>query len=562
MALNSINTNISALSAQQNINSANRLTGGSIARLSSGDRIIRAADDVAGLSVGTALRTEVTTLRQALVNSNQANSLLQVADGALAQVTDILQRQKSIAVQAGSGSLTDTERGFLNQEFQALAQEIDRIVDSTNFNGVGLIGGGLGNASTLIDTDAQVATIDFNTTNAAVTNSAVSIQAFNTTTGVELQGVAAPGEVELVAADGTTPLANGEYLGVNSAVIGSFESFSLSDVTFGAANVGTATLTASINGTEFTGNVVAGATSVVVSNGNTRIALGVTAIALTDAGTVALSEAQIDQDFVSTEILRTSSLGGVDFAGTALQGAVGNAAFGGNASVRVGTSGDVDISNFNYVSGAAANQNILTVEVNGETFTATAVTDQIDATTNIVFTNGAQDAVNINLTGIAAPDTIANIRADAGDREAFLNALNVGFSRSGGGLNFAVGSSADDSIRVQIDDASTTSLYAGQSLTVASAAEADVASSAIDIALDNLTAIRADVGALQSRFDFASAQVESAIQNQDAARGTFLDADISAESTAFASAQVQLQAGISVLAQANLLPQNLLKLIG
>ena len=279
MALNSINTNIAALSAQQNINRASSSAGGSIARLSSGNRITRAADDVASLSVGTSLRTQVTTLRQALVNSNQANSLLQVADGALGQVTDILQRQKSISVQAGSGSLTDTERGFLNQEFQALAQEIDRLVDSTNFNGVSLIGGGLGNSTSIIDTDAQVATINLAGTDATVTNAAVSIQAFNTDTGAELQGVAAAGEVELVAADGTTPLTDGEYLGVNSAVAGAFDSFTLSNVTYGAANVGTATLTVSIGGTDFTGNVVAGATSVVVSNGETRIGLGVTAVA-------------------------------------------------------------------------------------------------------------------------------------------------------------------------------------------------------------------------------------------------------------------------------------------
>ena len=73
--------------------------------------------------------------------------------------------------------------------------------------------------------------------------------------------------------------------------------------------------------------------------------------------------------------------------------------------------------------------------------------------------------------------------------------------------------------------------------------------------------LRADVGALQSRFSYATDAIQSSLENQDAARGTFLDTDVSAESTAYASAQVQLQAGISVLAQANQLPQNLLKLL-
>ncbi len=143
MSLNSINTNIAAYSAQSNINKASNQASSSIARLSSGERIVRAADDVAALSVGTSLRTNVTTLRQALVNTSQGSSLLQVADGALAQITDILQRQKAIAVQAGAGSLSDSERGFLNQEFQNLTLEIDRLAGQTNFNGVSLLDGSL-----------------------------------------------------------------------------------------------------------------------------------------------------------------------------------------------------------------------------------------------------------------------------------------------------------------------------------------------------------------------------------------------------------------------------------
>lgn len=143
MALNSINTNVAAYYAQQNIGKASTSASLSISRLSSGERIVRAADDVAALATGTSLRTNVTTLKMALINTSQGASLLQVADGALGQITDILQRQKAIAVQAGSGSLSNTERGFLNQEFQNLSEEIDRLVSETNFNGVNLLNGKL-----------------------------------------------------------------------------------------------------------------------------------------------------------------------------------------------------------------------------------------------------------------------------------------------------------------------------------------------------------------------------------------------------------------------------------
>ena len=141
MTLNSINTNIGAYYAQSNIGKASTMASSAIARLSSGNRIVQASDDVAAVSAGTSLRTNVTTLRMALINTSQGSSLLQVADGALSQITDILQRQKAISVQAGSGSLTSAERSFLNQEFQNLTQEIDRLAQQTNFNGVELLDG-------------------------------------------------------------------------------------------------------------------------------------------------------------------------------------------------------------------------------------------------------------------------------------------------------------------------------------------------------------------------------------------------------------------------------------
>lgn len=171
MGLNSINTNVAAYYAQGNIGKASASASSSIARLSSGSRIVRAADDVAAMSAGTSLRTNVTTLKMALVNTSQGSSLLQVADGALSQITDILQRQKAISVQAGSGSLTSQERSFLNQEFQNLSKEIDRLVDNTNFNGVTLLDGSLSERVdvTEVDTAAKSASASITwSTNPAV----------------------------------------------------------------------------------------------------------------------------------------------------------------------------------------------------------------------------------------------------------------------------------------------------------------------------------------------------------------------------------------------------------
>ena len=139
----SINTNISAYFSQNNLRSASADAQSSIARLSSGNAIIRAADDVAGLSIGTILRTDVSTLRTALTNTSQASSLIQVADGAIERLGEILQRQKALAVQGNADTLSNTERGYLDQEFQALTAEYDRIVSTTEFNGTILLSGNL-----------------------------------------------------------------------------------------------------------------------------------------------------------------------------------------------------------------------------------------------------------------------------------------------------------------------------------------------------------------------------------------------------------------------------------
>lgn len=161
---NSINTNISAYFAQANIGTASAASSSSVSRLSSGNRIVKASDDVAALSTGTSLKTQVLALKTALTNASQGTSLLQVADGALSQVTEILQRQKAISLQAGSGSLTDTDRGYLDQEFQALSVEIDRLTGATNFNGVKLLNGSLSTSAAVaeVDTAATAGSLSLN----------------------------------------------------------------------------------------------------------------------------------------------------------------------------------------------------------------------------------------------------------------------------------------------------------------------------------------------------------------------------------------------------------------
>ena len=155
MPLNLI-SNFAAHVAQRNLAMSDAAATSSLAKLSAGSRVISAKDDAASLAVGSRLNAEVIGLKQASVNAGQAISLLQIADGAMAKVNDILVRMKSLAVQAGSGQLSATERSMLNTEFVALRSEVDRISNDTDFAGTTLVDGAI-SVSTVIAADFQVA---------------------------------------------------------------------------------------------------------------------------------------------------------------------------------------------------------------------------------------------------------------------------------------------------------------------------------------------------------------------------------------------------------------------
>ena len=179
--------------------------------------------------------------------------------------------------------------------------------------------------------------------------------------------------------------------------------------------------------------------------------------------------------------------------------------------------------------------------------------------------NSATDSrqLTINLLGIN--DIQINSTAAANSLTSSLNAVFEVGDKSA--LSFQVGLTASDSIGIALQDARTSATFKDnngvvQALDIGTAEGAQLASDVIDNAINAVTSLRAVVGSLQSRFNFAASSLETGIQNTDAARGDFLDANIESESTAFAQSQVRLQASIAVLAQANQLPQNLLKLIG
>lgn len=143
-----INTNVSALNAQRQLGITNTAVSQSITRLSSGFRINRAADDAAGLGIANKLRGDIRSLTQAARNGEQANSLAQIAEGAVGGIQKMLERMKELATQANSDTVDDDGRSRLQAEFDALRSEIARTAATTQFGETKLINGGFGTTVT------------------------------------------------------------------------------------------------------------------------------------------------------------------------------------------------------------------------------------------------------------------------------------------------------------------------------------------------------------------------------------------------------------------------------
>lgn len=136
-----VNTNVTSLVTQRYLQQNNRELGKSLTRLSSGLRVRTAADDAAGLAISEDFKAKIRSLSQAKRNANDGVSLSQTADGALQEVHGLLNRMRELSIQSRNGTVNDGQRVFLNDEFVQLRDEVDRIVATTEFNGIQLLDG-------------------------------------------------------------------------------------------------------------------------------------------------------------------------------------------------------------------------------------------------------------------------------------------------------------------------------------------------------------------------------------------------------------------------------------
>ena len=162
-----VNTNINASVAQSALARNQRALDTAMEQLSTGRKINSAADDASGLAVSTRMTSQIKGLNVAVKNANDAISMVNTAEGALIEITNMLQRMRELALQAANGTADSADRTYLNQEYQALAAEIDRIADTTEWNGRTILNNTADGASSSLVTfqvgvdTGQTMTVDF-----------------------------------------------------------------------------------------------------------------------------------------------------------------------------------------------------------------------------------------------------------------------------------------------------------------------------------------------------------------------------------------------------------------
>lgn len=174
-----ISTNLASLNSQRQLFNTNRSMQTNLERLSSGYRINKAADDAAGLAISENLRAQIRGMKQANRNANDGISLAQVAEGGLNEVSNMLIRMRELAIQGASDTVSDTERGFIDMEFQGLKREVQRVAEVTEYNGQELLNGlgGVYEIQVGVHNDPFQDRINFDATGADATVEALGLTA-------------------------------------------------------------------------------------------------------------------------------------------------------------------------------------------------------------------------------------------------------------------------------------------------------------------------------------------------------------------------------------------------
>ncbi len=225
-----INTNVSSINTRRHLQNSTNNFGKSMEKLSSGLRINRAGDDAAGLAISEGLKADIRALDQAARNGADGISMIQTGEGALDEVSSILLRMKELSEQSMNGTLSDTDRGYLNSEYTALTDEIDRIAAGTEFNSVSLLGGTLD-----VDIQVGIGTSSSDQVNVTLATN-MNASGIGTTTGISNVSDATAAMTEIDAAIESVVTARGDFGALQNRLETSIRNINMTSENLSAAN--------------------------------------------------------------------------------------------------------------------------------------------------------------------------------------------------------------------------------------------------------------------------------------------------------------------------------------
>ena len=506
-----INTNISAVAAQNSLRTSGLNQTSAMERLSSGIRINSAKDDAAGLAISTRMTANIRGLAAAIRNANDGISLTQTAEGSLASIGDNLQRIRELAVQSANSSNNATDRAALHAEASQLVSEIDRIAANATFNGIKLLDGSYQDQNLQVGSGNE-ANDRISISIASAKSSSLGVGGGSSYSTVVNGGTAA-------TAVGSTALVSGA-LALNGYVVGAASTDGVSSTGSDSSGIAVA---AAINAVSGQSGVTASVQKTVTDG--TAVGAGSTGFGATlAAGAVSINGV---------------SIGALDAATSAVGRAAQMAAAINAKSGQTGVVAEFSTSDGAVKLTAADGRNIAITVKSTATVISSAMTG-LKHTSNATTGDGTLTSVTRSSVKLSSSNA-------AGITVEGLTAAGLEAAGLKGVTSYT---------------AATATAGAGVStVDLTTATGSQTALSTLDKAINTITDARAAMGAYQNRLNASIANLETSSMNLQASRSRILDTDYAKETTNLAKSQIIQQAATAMLAQANQSAQSVLSLL-
>lgn len=562
-----INHNMNALNAHRNMGVNNTNAGKSMEKLSSGLRINRAGDDAAGLAISEKMRGQIRGLTQASRNASDGISLVQTAEGALNETTNILQRMREISVQSANSTNTETDRAALQEELNQLTTEINRIGNTTEFNTQKLLNGGAGTSSSSNITDAASAKVETGnwTAKAITVDNNTTIKVDGTTFDIS----------SVVKQDWTTKTIDNFISELKEVKAGGTKLSDVVDITKVSTGVNT-------NKLVFTAKSTGKSSSVQISTDKDNVAemFGYNnATHLKDNANGEGKNATIQKHGLQGEGDKlTSKNNNVEVTkGQEFKVTVGSDS---EVSVKFIKDKTYDIKNTDSNVAQAAREELVK-DIN-EALQKAGLSDKVTASLSNdnqlqMISNTGKDisVIGMDKFGIGNTAKVQNVQqvVGAGAQGAgFEVNLQIG-ANSGQAMNLSIGDMRAAALGItgntgQAGFSSTNNVSNGTdtisteaSLDITNASSASKAITAIDSAMEKVSSERAKLGAVQNRLEYTISNLDNTAENLTSAESTLRDVDMAKEMMEYSKNNILSQAAQSMISQANQQPQNVLQLL-